>query len=69
MKENAVSKTVFYSVAIILSIVFLVYLLFWKQIKEYTITEFWKSMTDKQYLNSLLLDVTKDPNSFFGSKK
>ena len=63
------SKTVFYSVLIILSIVFFVYLFFWEKIKEYFITEFWRSMSDKSYLSQLFVDLSNDPNSLFGSKK
>ena len=68
MKNNVVN-TVGWSVAVIMSILFIVYFLFWDKIKKYFITEFWKSMSDKQYLNELALELMNDKDSLFSKKK
>lgn len=64
-----VSTTVLWSVVTIFAIMFFIYLLFWEKIKEYFITEFWQTMTNKGYLTQLMTELMRDPNSFFGKKQ
>lgn len=68
-KMKSISSTVLWSVLIIFSVFTLIYLFFWEQIKEYFIKEFFQTMTNKGYVNQLLVELSKDPNSFLGKKQ
>lgn len=62
-KNNTVSKSVFWSFLVIVGGLFLITFIFWDKIRDFFTKQFWGQMTQKGYINELLSEIAKDPNS------
>jgi len=67
-QSNSVSQTVLYSVLVIVSLIILIWLFFSEKVKAFISTEFLKTVSNKDYISSLLIDLSKDSTSIFGKK-
>ena len=64
-----VTKSVLTTLLVIFSICMTIYVVFWKEFKQFLVTETIQTMSDSNYMAQMLVDIINAPNSFLSFLK